>query len=289
MSSISNNMAIRQQVNIQQAQQVQQTAQTTSTSNIEGPSGIIRQDTSDVVRMGTAGRLRIREGKQKEKEALQKIRENMSPEKLEKAERVGTQSLANFAKRRRSSVQQEDQDYARQAVEDLIKDMEKEFTGGEVTAMLQQLKDNPVVNKDVILKDAIENKITALIQESLSTQMEIASSGIIPYDTSITSNDKDNVRNNAVLGYKNQLQFLNSLEKDLGIEKVNRDFSLLLSHTMLEMSASMDALASAGPKEKSAVYAAVAGISSLQQLTGVHVQTQRMLQRMSEQYPSQSG
>lgn len=287
MNSLNTNISIRQQATIQQTQQTQQTQQaseTQSTSGTTAPSGMIEQDASDVARMGASGRLRIREGKQKEKEALQKIREGMSPEKIDKATEVETKSLGNFAKRRRSSQEMEDKDYARRDVEELLEELKNDFSSGEIASILQELKENPVVMKDVILKETIENTITNIIQESLSTRMEIASAGIMPND-GLDSSEKAAVREQ-VLGYTNQEEFLNQMESKVGIEKMNVDFVPLLSHTMAELSASMTSLSTAGREEKGAVYAAVAGISSLQQLTGVHAESSRLVDRMKERYPS---
>lgn len=288
MNSINTSAMVRQQVAIQQTQQSGTTEATSKASSASSVSSspMINQDTSDVARMGTAGRLRVREGKAKEKEALTKIRDDMSQEKMEKADQVDTRSLANFAKRKRSEVEEQDRDYARQAVEDLLEELKNDFSGAESASILENLKNNPVVSKDVILKEAIENQITSIIQHSLSTQMELASTGIMPKDGILSGSEQRAVCGEVVLGYSTQEQFLTSLETKVGLDKLNNDFAGVLSHTMAGLSASMDAVAIAGGGEKGAVYAAVSGISSLQQLTGVHQQAQRMFDRMGERFPS---
>lgn len=294
MNSV-NNAAFRPQMTIQQSSQAEQTKGTEATDKAGttqatgGPSGMIKQDTSDVARMGTSAKLRIKDGKEKEKENLGKIRKDMGPEKLEKAEQAETKFLGNFAKRKRSSIENEDKDYARREVEDLLKDLEGDFSNAEAASILQSLKDNVVVAKDVILKDAIEDQITALIQRDLSTQMEVASAGIMPKDGIMTGSEKRDVLEDVVLGYSTQEQFLDQMEQKVGAEKMNTNFSAVLSHTMADLSASMSALAMAGGGEKGAVYAAASGISSLQQMTGVHVEAGKMLNRMSESYPRRNS
>ena len=287
MSSINMNTSIRQQVAVQstqQTQQMQETKAVESANRVQGPEGMIEQDASDVSRMGSSGRLRRRDGKAKERDALDKVRKGLGSEKVEKANEVESQGVNTFVKRRRASTKEEDKDFARQAVEDILKEIQKDFTDAEAAAILNSLKENPVVAKDVVLKEAIEDQITEIIQNSLSTQMEIASAGIMP-GSGIGRSQQVEVREKAVLGYTTQEQVLEDLEGTFGKEKISQEFPTVCSHMMAELSASMSSLAVARGGEKSAVYAAAAGISSLQQLTGVHVEAQRMLSRMEERYP----
>ena len=271
------------------------TTDASTAANISGNAAIaeandaprmIKQDSSDVLRQGSSGRIRAE--KKLQKDSARQLARSMSNKKRSQAMEIANVFLERIALRHQQQQPQADYEtLARDMTRDLIEEYKGNgYSQAEQIALLTELQERDVVKNDVTLQSIIQKNIDELYFSSTAAQMALHSVDLDANTKGLfaTPDEARAATDALLLTYSNQATFLTQAKEFFGEEKFKKDFPEICSHFMTKLTSFISAMTNSSGMEKAGLQAALEGISSLQQVQGVYYAADALTTRMEKQH-----